>query len=87
MINKKLNINKSFIKQGHKCMNNTFAPRTQPFIKTTLSKKKTRVLAILIFYETRKNPKKAFKVLSCVIYKIFSNSICIDYLACESETN
>ena len=34
-----------------------------------------------MFYETRKNTKKVFKVLSCVIYKIISNSICIDYLA------
>ena len=35
-----------------------------------------------MFYVTRKNSKKAFKVLSCVIYKITSNYVCID-LACE----
>ena len=38
-----------------------------------------------MFYETRKNPKKAFKVLSCVIYKTISNYVCIDYLASESK--
>ena len=64
-------------------MNNKFGPSTQPFIRATLSKNKKRVLALLMFYETRKNPKKAFKVLSFVIYKIISNYVCIDYLACE----
>ena len=38
-----------------------------------------------MFYKTRKNPKKYFKVLSCVIYTIISNYICINYLACESK--
>ena len=39
-----------------------------------------------MFYETRKNPNKVFKVLSCVIYTIISNCVCIDYLASESKT-
>ena len=30
-----------------------------------------------------KNPKKYFRVLSCVIYTILKNSVCIDYLACQ----
>ena len=38
-----------------------------------------------MFYETRKNPKKFFKVLSCVIYTIISNCVCNDYLASESK--
>ena len=41
--------------------------------------------AVLMFYETRKSPKKAFKVLSCVIYTIINNYVCIDYLAFESK--
>ena len=49
-------------------MNTTFGEITQPHIRSTLEKNKTRVLTLLIFYETRKNPKKAFRVLSCVIY-------------------
>ena len=63
-------------------MNNTFGPIIQSFIRSPLAKNRTRVLALLNFYETRKNPKKAFKVLSCVIYKIISNYVFIDYLAC-----
>ena len=69
--------------QVKKCMNNPSSQITQPFIRSTLAKNKTRVLALLIFYEIRKNPKKAFKMLSCVIYTIISNYACIDYLACE----
>ena len=37
-------------------MNTTFGPITQPFIRATLAKNKTRVLALLMFYETRKSP-------------------------------
>ena len=44
------------------------------------------MLALLIFDETRAdNTKKYFKVLSCIIYTIISNYVCIDYLACESK--
>ena len=85
MINPKLNINKEFREQVDKCTNTTFGPIKQPHIKAKPSKKKTRVLVLLIFYETRKNHKKAFKVLSCVIYTIINNYICIDYLACDPK--
>ena len=64
-------------------MNNKFGPSTQPSIRSTLSKNNTRVLELLMFYETIKNPKEAFKVLSCVIYSIINNYVCIDYIACE----
>ena len=83
MINPKSNINKSLREKLFKCMNNIFGPINQPYIKATLSKKTTRVLSLLMFYQTRNNPKKSFKVLSCVIYKIISNYVCIDYPACE----
>ena len=33
----------------------------------------------------QKNPKKYFKVLSCVIYTIINNYVCIDDLACGSK--
>ena len=64
-------------------MNIIFSPITQPYIRSTLEKKRTRVSALLIPYETRKNPKRYFKVLSCVIYTIINHYVCIDYLACE----
>ena len=66
-------------------MNNSFGPITQPYIRSTLEKNTTRVLALLIFYETRNSPKKDFKVLSCVIYTIIRNYVCIDYLDFQSE--
>ena len=66
-------------------MNNAFGAITQPFIRAALEKNKTRVLALLIFYETRNNPKKYFKVLSCFIYTIINNYVYIYYLVCESK--
>ena len=49
MINPNLNINKAFREQVQKCMNITFVPITKPHIRATLAKKKTRVLALLMF--------------------------------------
>ena len=67
-----------------KCINNTFIALTQPFIKNTLSKKNTIFLALLMFHDTRVlNPKKDFRVLSCVIYNIMDDYVCIYYLACQ----
>ena len=68
-----MNINKSCREQVDKCMNITFGPITQPFIRDTLEKHKTIVLALLLFYYTRKNPKKPFKVLSFVIYTMIND--------------
>ena len=66
-------------------MNTTFDALTQPFIKTTLSKKNTSVLVLFMFHETRGiNPKKYFIVLSCVIYTIIDNDAFIDYLTYQS---
>ena len=48
-----LNANKLFIYQVEKCMYNKFGEITQPFIKATLSKNNTSVLALLMFHETR----------------------------------
>ena len=83
MINPTLNFNKAFREKMNKFMKTTFGAITQPHIQTTLAKKKTRLLEQLMFYETRQNPKKYFKVLSCVIYTRISNYVYIDYLSCE----
>ena len=64
MINPKLNINKALIQRVDKNMNTTFGEIIQPPIRTTLTKKNTRVLALLLSYKIRQNPKKAFRVLS-----------------------
>ena len=84
MIHPNLNINKSFIEQVDKCMNNTLFPIAQPHIRATLAKNKTRLLALLMFYYKRaSNPNKSFRVLGCVIYTMIKNYVCIDYLACQ----
>ena len=62
-------------------MKTTFVAITQPHIRTILEKNNTRVLALLMFYDTISNPKKIFKVLSCVIYTIIINYVFIHNLA------
>ena len=47
-------------------------------------KRNTRVLALVVHYELGNiNPRKMFKVLSCVIYTIIDRYVCIDYLGTE----
>ena len=44
------------------------------------------MLALIISYETiEDNPKKSFKVFSCVVYSIIKNCVCIYYLAYLSK--
>ena len=82
MINPSLHVNKAFRYQVEKCLNTTFGELTQYFIKATLSKNNTRVLALLMFHDTRgENPDTSFRVLICVSYTIIKNYVCIDYLA------
>ena len=84
-MNPNLSINKAFKEQVKIFMKNTFATITQSHISKILFKPDTRVLALVMFYETiTKNAKKMFKVLSCVIYKIRINYVCIDYLGSEN---
>ena len=69
-------------------MYTTFSEITQHVIKITLSKKYTRLLALIMFYETRGyNPKKPFKIFSFVVYRIIKAYVFIDYLFCISKTN
>ena len=64
-------------------MYTTFGEITQPFIKSTLAEKNTIVLELIMFYEIRSdNPEKYFRVVSCFIYTIIKNYVCIDYLDC-----
>ena len=47
-----------------------------------MKKNNAYVLLLVMFYETRhKNATKYFRVLSCVIYNIIDNYVCIDYTA------
>ena len=67
IINPNFNINKSFKEKVTKCMKTKFGTINQPHISKISSKTNTRVLALLMFYETRKNPKKYFKVSVLII--------------------
>ena len=62
----------------------TFDAITQPFIKPTLLKNKTIVLALILICETRAE-KRDYIVLSYVIYTLIQNYFCIVYLACQSK--
>ena len=67
-------------------MNTKFGELTQYFIIATLSKKDTSVLSLITFHGTiGERTKKYFRVLSCVIYAMIENYVCIDYIACEQK--
>ena len=68
------------------CFKNTFGKDTNSHINTILMKKKTRVLALVVFCELGDiNTRKMFKVLSCVIYTIIYRYVCIDYLGTDKN--
>ena len=86
MMNSNLNTNKVFRDQVKVCLKNIFGPSTNIHIRKILSKKNTRVLALVIFDENRKkSTRKMFRVLSCVIYTIIVKYVCIDYLGSEKS--
>ena len=52
-----------------------------------MRKKDTCIIALIMFYESKtKPPIKLYRVLSCVLYYIIDNYVCIDYLCCQSKT-
>ena len=54
--------------QVENCVNTTFGTITQPFIRATFKKKKTSVLALLMFYETRAENIDVYSVELCYLY-------------------
>ena len=86
MFNSNLHTNKKFREQVKACLSNTFGADTSKHINKTLMKSNTRVLALVFLNEHGTiNPRKMFKVLSCVIYKIIDRYVCIDYLGTEMK--
>ena len=72
---------KVFNDQVKACLSNTFGADTNKHINKILMKRNTRVLALVVYYDLGNlNPRKMFKVLSCVIYAIIDRYACIDYL-------
>ena len=56
-------------------------------IKFSLMKNKTSVMELIMIYETVGiYIKKLFRVLSCVVYTLIDNYVCIEYLPCQSKT-
>ena len=67
-----------------KCSKEAFNSSTQTGIKSVIKKENTCVIAIVVFYETRTtNPMKVCRVLSCVVYYVVYNYVCIEYLGCQ----
>ena len=88
MLNPHLNTNKAFKDQVKTCLSNTFGADTNIHINKTLMNQYKRVLALVVFYELGNfNPRKIFKVLSCVIYTIIDRYVCIEYLCTEKKEN
>ena len=45
------------------------------------------VMALIIIYENSgKDIIKVYGVLSCVVYNLIDNYVCIDYLSCQPKT-
>ena len=47
-------------------------------------KKNTSVMALIMIYEI--NEEKFYRVLSCVVFNLIDNYVCIDNLSCQSKT-
>ena len=70
-----------YLKNKWKCVSKTHLVQIPLLILIKYYRKNTRVLALVIFYESGKtNPRKIFRVLSCVIYNIIDKCVCINYL-------
>ena len=86
MTNPTLYRNRYFKDQVKVCLKHTFGPDTNSHIDKTLQKPNTRVLSLVIFYESGKTIiRKMFRVLSCVIYTIIDKYVCIGYLGSEKS--
>ena len=86
MINPTLHVNKMFRDQFEKCLRATFHHNTMENIRDVMRKKYRCVIAIIMFYDSKKDSIKMCGVISCVLYYIIDNYVCIDYLCCQSKT-
>ena len=87
MINPYLCINKIFREKIQKSLGCYFPTKTMKAIRYCLMNKNTYVMAIIMIYENSgKNIGKVYRVLSCVVYTLIDNYVCIDYLSCKLKT-
>ena len=81
MIKPSLHFKKLFIEQVETFLSSTFYEKKMETIKYYLRNKNTCVMTLIMFYDNNGlKPKKMYRVLSCVIYYLIENYVCIDYL-------
>ena len=55
-------------------------------IKYCLRRNKTCIMALIMFYENNgERPEKVYTMLSCVVYSLIYNYVCINYISCQSK--
>ena len=87
MINPYLCINKIFREKNQKCLGCYFSTKTMKAIRYCLMNKNTYVMALLMIYENSgKYIGKVYRVLSCVVYTLIDNYVCIYYISCQTKT-
>ena len=87
MINPLLHINNVFITKAQKCLVCSFSIKTIKTIKNCLTKKNTSVMVLIMIYKNVIiSIKNVLILLSCVVYTLIDNYVCIDYLSCQSKT-
>ena len=53
-------------------------------IRDVLKRNNTCIIAVIKFYENKgTKPNKVYIVLSCVLYYLMDNYVCIEYLSCQ----
>ena len=87
MINPSINCNKLFREQVEKFLGVSFQENVMETIIYCLGKKNKCIIALIMFYGGNGlEPKKVYRVLSCVIYSLIDNYVCIDYLSYQPKT-
>ena len=81
MINPSINCDKAFREKVEKFLNSTFNSRTMETFTDFLKNKNTCIMELIMFYGNNGiKPKKLYRSLSCVIFLIINNYVCIDYI-------
>ena len=87
MINPSIHMNSIFREKIQTCLGCYLSIKTMKTIRDCMLKKNTSVMAPIMIYKTGgKDIRKVYIVLSCVVYTIIDNYVCIDYLLCQSKT-
>ena len=87
IINTSIDFNNEFRTQVETFLVDYCSMKTMKTIKSILMKKNKFVMALIMIYENNgKIPKQLYRVVSCVVYNVIDNCVCIEYLLCQSKT-